>query len=53
MLEGLSVGILLLAPAALPCLAFLSESFGTAHLLAYLEAAVVRARWKLKLAVSF
>lgn len=49
-LEGLSVGLLLLAPAAIPSLAFLAESLGTAHVLAYLEAAVVRARWKLRLA---
>ena len=48
-LEGLSVGILLLSPGLLPLLAVLGEWFGTAYVLAYLEAAVVRARWKLRL----
>lgn len=50
-LEGLSVGLILLAPSAIPALASLTEALCTAHVLSYLEAAVVRAKWKLKLVV--
>jgi spore maturation protein SpmA len=50
-LEAVSVAIVLLAPLILPAVMQFAESCGTAHVLAYLEAAVIRARWKLKLEV--
>lgn len=51
-LEGISVCLIALGPAVIPSLAVFAESLGTAHVLAYLEAAVIRARWKKKLAVG-
>jgi hypothetical protein len=52
-LEAVSVAIVLLSPLVIPAIVQFAELCGTAHVLAYLEAVVIRARWKLKLEVLF